>query len=120
MSSERRKKRRISFTYSRDSSSSSSSSDEEQRRKKRKKKHKKRKSKKRRRIKSSILETSRFRMVTQEDQFKWGLSDTMAEYANGHLNIFIQGKDLKESILKSIPVPSNVREDEWMNLWQNS
>ena len=95
MSSERRsrnKRRRISFASSRDSSSSSSSSDEEQRGKKRSKKHKKRKSKKHRRIKSPTLETSRFRIVNQEYQFKWGLSDLMAEYANGHLNILIQEK----------------------------
>ena len=95
MSLERRsrnKRRRISFASSRDSSSSSSSSDEEQRSKKRSKKHKKRKSKKHRRIKSPTLETSRFRIVNQEHQFKWGLSDLMVEYANGHLNILIQEK----------------------------
>ena len=34
----------------------------------------------------------------------------MAEYANEHLNIFIQEKDLKESVLKTIPVPSNLQE----------
>ena len=67
-------------------------SDEEQRGKKRSKKHKKRKSKKHRRIKSPTLETSRFRIVNQEHQFKWGLSDLMVEYANGHLNILIQEK----------------------------
>ena len=35
-------------------------------------------------------------------KFKWELSDVMAEYANEHLNIFIQEKDLKESVLKTI------------------
>ena len=114
----RKKSRRISSTSSRDSSSPSSSSNEEQRSKKRKKKHKKRKSKKRRRTKSPTLETSGFPVVNQEDQFKWELSDAMAEYANEHLKIFIQEKDLKESILKTIPVPSNLQEvrqmDEFM------
>ena len=42
----------------------------------------------------------------------------MAEYTNDHLNIFMQGKDLKESILNIIPVPSNLqkvrRMDEFM------
>ena len=42
----------------------------------------------------------------------------MAGYANDHLNILIQEKDLKESILKTIPVPSNLQEvrrmDEFM------
>ena len=42
----------------------------------------------------------------------------MAEYTNDHLNIFMQEKDLKESILKIIPVPSNLqkvrRMDEFM------
>ena len=42
----------------------------------------------------------------------------MVEYANNHLNIFIQEKDLKESILKTIPVISSLqvlrRMDEFM------
>ena len=117
--SSRKKSRMISSTSSRNSSSPSSISDEEQRSKKRKKKHKKRKSKKRRRTKSPTPETSRFRVVNQEDQFKWELSDFMAKYANEHLNIFIQEKNLKESILvNSRPVPSNLQEvrqmDEFM------
>ena len=116
--SSRKKSRMISSTSSRDSSSPSSISDEEQRSKKRKKKHKKRKSKKRRRTKSPTPETSRFLVVNQEDQFKWELSDFMAKYANEHLNIFIQEKNLKESILKTIPVPPNLQEvrqmDEFM------
>ena len=103
--SSRKKNRRISFTSSRDSLSSSSSRDEEQRSKEREKKQKKRKSKKRHRTKSPTLEINRFRIVNQEDQFKWELSDTMAEYANGHPKIFIQEKDLKESILMTIPAP---------------
>ena len=56
--------------------------------------------------------------VLKQRQFKWELSDTMADYANDHLNIFIQEKDLKGSILKTIPVPSNLQEvrrmDEFM------
>ena len=108
--SSRKKSRRISSTSSRDSSSSSSSSDEKQRSTKRKKKHKKRKSKKRRRTNSPAPETSRYSVVNQEDQFKWELLDIMTKYANNHLNIFIQEKDLKESILKAIPVPSNLKE----------
>ena len=114
----RKKSRKISSTSSHDSSSPSSRSDEEQRSKKSKKKHKKRKSKKRRRTKSPTLETSGFPVVNQEDQFKWEFSDAMAEYANEHLKIFIQEKDLKDSILKTIPVPSNLQEvrqmDEFM------
>ena len=69
-----------------------------------------RKYKKRRRTKSLNAETSRFRVVYQENQFKWELSDAMTVYVNEHLNIFIQEKNLKESILKTIPVPSNVQE----------
>ena len=42
----------------------------------------------------------------------------MAEYANNHLNIFMQEKDLRESILKTIPVLSKLQEviqmDEFM------
>ena len=34
----------------------------------------------------------------------------MAKYVNDRLNIFIQEKDMKESILKTIPVPSNLQE----------
>ena len=108
--SSRKKRRRISSTSSRDFSSSSSSSDGEQQGKKWKKKHKKRKSKKRRRTNSLTPGTSRFLVVNQEDQFKWELSDTTAEYAKDYLNIFEQEKDLKESILKTIPVPSNLQE----------
>ena len=42
----------------------------------------------------------------------------MAQYGSDHLKIIIQEKDLKESILKTIPVPSNLQEvrpmDEFM------
>ena len=42
----------------------------------------------------------------------------MVNYANKHLDIFIQEKDLKGSVLKTIPVPSNLQEvrqmDEFM------
>ena len=47
--------------------------------------------------------------MNQEDQFKWELSDAMAEYANERLNIFKQEKDLKESVLETIPVLSNLQ-----------
>ena len=70
----------------------------------------KRKCKKRRRTNSPTPATSLFHVVNQDDQFKWELSDTMAEYAKDHLNIFVQEKDLTESILKTIPVLSNLKE----------
>ena len=121
LSSERsscKKSRRISSTSSRGFSAASSSSDEEQQSKRRKKKHKKKKSKKHRRTKSPTSQTSRFGVVNQEDQFKWELSDIMVECANYHLNIFVQEKDLNESILKTNPVPSNLQQvrrmDEFM------
>ena len=80
--------------------------------------HKKRKSKKHRKIKSPTPETSRFHAVNQEDQCKWELSVTMAESANDNFNIFLQEKDLKELVLKTIQVPSNLQEvrrmDEFM------
>ena len=60
-----------------------------------KKEHNLRKSRERLKTKSSTPETSRFRVVNQEDQFKWELSDTMTEYANDHLSIFIQKKDFE-------------------------
>ena len=69
----------------------------------------KRKSKKRRRTKSPNLKTSRFRAVNQEHQFKWELLDTMTISANDHINILTQEKDLKEPILKTISVPSNLQ-----------
>ena len=97
-----------------------------------KKKHTKRKSKKHCRTKSSNPKTSRFCVVNQEDQFKWELSDTMAEYANDHLSIFIQEKDLKGLILRTIPFPSKLQEvrrmyefiaqllkEKQINLWHN-
>ena len=112
-----KKSRRISSNFSRDFASSSSNSDEKHLIKKRKKKHKKRKFKKPR-TKSFTPETNRFCVVNQEDQFKWELLNAMAEYANNHLNIFIQEQDLKQAILKTIPVPSNLQEvrrmDEFM------
>ena len=49
------------------------------------------------------------RVVDQEHQFKWELLDTMTLNGNYHLNIFIQEKDLKEPILKTISVPSNLQ-----------
>ena len=80
--------------------------------------HKKRKSKKHRKIKSPTPETSRFHAVNQEDHCKWELSATMAESANDNFNIFLQEKDLKELVLKTIQVPSNLQEvrrmDEFM------
>ena len=39
----------------------------------------------------------------------------MAKYVNDRLNIFIQEKDMKESVLKTIPVPSNLQEVTRMN-----
>ena len=103
-----KKRRMISSTSSLDSSSSSPSSDGEQQSKKKKKKHKKRKSKKRHRTKSPTPETSQFRIVNQKDQSS----------GNFHLNHFIQEKDLKESILKTVSVASNLQEvrrmDEFM------
>ena len=59
--------------------------------------------------------TSRFHVVNQENQFK---GEFIGQFENDHLNIFIQKKDLKASILKTIPVPSNLQEvrrmDEFM------
>ena len=34
----------------------------------------------------------------------------MAKYANSHFNQYVQERDLKESILTEIPVPSNITE----------
>ena len=114
----RKRKRKAESSYSSSSSSTSSSStsssDSEGNRVKHKKKR--RKSKKRR-SKQKIHEdkdnepaSKRFKVVREEEKYKWKLPPDMAKYANLHLNEFIPESTLKEAVLLESPVPDNINE----------
>ena len=51
---------------------------------------------------------TRFKIVTEDEKFKWKLPKGMASYANKYFEEFIPEGDLKEAILTQIPVPENV------------
>ena len=73
------------------------------------------KEKKNRRNRSSSLSTTddegtdgRFAPKCKDDQNSWKLPKEQAKYVIKHFNTYINDKTLKESILESNPVPSNV------------
>ena len=49
-----------------------------------------------------------FRIVTEDEKFKWKLPKGMASYANKYFEEFIPEGDLKEAILTQKPVPENM------------
>ena len=54
-----------------------------------------------------MIET-RFKIVTEDEKFKWKFPKGMASYANKYFEEFIPGGDLKEAILTQSPVPKNM------------
>ena len=51
---------------------------------------------------------ARFKIVTEDEKFKWKLPKGMASYANRYFEEFIPEGDLKEAILTQSPVPKNI------------
>ena len=49
----------------------------------------------------------RYETLADADQHEWVLPDELAFYANKYLQKFIQGKNLKDSILNENPVSTN-------------
>ena len=57
---------------------------------------------------SDDLQHARFKIVTEDEKFKWKLPKGMASYANKHFEEFIPEGDLKEATLTQSPVPENI------------
>lgn len=51
----------------------------------------------------------RFEALAEEAQYNWDLPAGMADYANKYLKNFVPEKDVKDSILTTSPVPSNIQ-----------
>ena len=77
------KRRRRNYTTSRDSSSSDGND-------------------------SDDSQHTRFKIVTEDEKFKWKLPKGMASYASKHFKEFIPEGDLKEAILTQSSVPENM------------
>ena len=52
--------------------------------------------------------SKRFRIITEEEEYKWSLPQDMASYANGNLEKYIPEKDVKEAILIKTARPENL------------
>ena len=52
--------------------------------------------------------SKRFRIVTEEEEYKWSLPQDMASYANDNAEKYIPEKDVKEAILIKTPRPGNL------------
>ena len=51
---------------------------------------------------------SRFRVVSEEDQYKYSLPPDMAQYANVNFDTYIKEADLIKAVLIKNPVPENI------------
>ena len=49
-----------------------------------------------------------FRIITEEEEYKWSLLQDMASYANDNSEKYISEKDVKEAILIKTPRPDNL------------
>ena len=52
--------------------------------------------------------SKRFRIISEEEEYKWSLPQDMASYANDNSEKYIPEKDVKEAILKKIARPDNL------------
>ena len=50
----------------------------------------------------------RFKVVTEEENFKWSLPEGMADYVRDNFEKYIQEKGLKENIMIPNPKPDNI------------
>ena len=55
-------------------------------------------------------ETKRFHIVSNEDQFKWGLPSELASYANTQFEKYIPGKSIHDAICEVHIVPNNLNQ----------
>ena len=51
---------------------------------------------------------SRFKVVSEEDQYKYSLPTDMAQYANVNFDTYIKEADLMKTVLIKNPVPENI------------
>ena len=49
-----------------------------------------------------------FKIVSEEEEYRWSLPADMAEYAHENSEKFITDKDVKEPILLKLPRPENI------------
>ena len=52
--------------------------------------------------------SKKFRIITEEEEYKWNLPQYMASYANDNSEKDIPEKDVKETILIKTPRPENL------------
>ena len=52
--------------------------------------------------------SKRFKIVSEEEEFRWSLPADTVEYANKNSEKFIPDKDVKEAILLKLPRPENI------------
>ena len=52
--------------------------------------------------------SKRFRIITEEKEYKWSLPQDMASYVNDNLEKYLPEKDVKEAILIQTPRPENL------------
>ena len=52
--------------------------------------------------------SKRFKIVSEEGEYRWSVPADMTEYANENLEKFIPDKDVKEVILLKLPRPENI------------
>ena len=52
--------------------------------------------------------SKRFRIITEEEEYKWSLPQDMASYVNDNSEKYVPKKDVKEAILIKTPRPENL------------
>ena len=60
-------------------------------------------------------ETTRFHIVSNEDQFKWDLPSELASYANTQFDKYIPEKSIHDAICEVHPVPNNLNQFKRMD-----
>ena len=58
--------------------------------------------------KSDGCTSQRFKIVSEEEEYRWSLPADMAEYANENLEKFIPEKDVQEATLLKLSRPENI------------
>ena len=106
-----------STSSSSDSSSSSSSSSSGSNRRKSKKAKKPKKKSSKIAKKKGYNPKRFFKIEKKEDKNSWKVDNNFACYANDMIKSFIKDSDVKSSILEKLPVPSNIKEVQDVDLW---
>ena len=113
----RRSSSESSTSSSSDSSSSSSSSSSGSNRRKSKKAKKAKKKSSKIAKKKGYNPKRFFKIEKKEDKNSWKVDNNFACYANDMIKSFIKDSDVKSSILEKLPVPSNIKEVQDVDLW---